>query len=134
MRPIFCIRSSSVKSFPILCFPFRGVHEDFRCAIWSVGFCSAPASDNPTHLHLSNLRNLSNQRGMMHFYCSNVASCVDRHPSEGTVYMLSSSSSSFAGKPLVRQLPRAIEPFSQNGDIILRSEIFVFKLSGNIEG
>ena len=64
------------------------------------------------------------------FLYSGVASCVDCHPSEATVFLLKSSANTyffFAGKPLVRQLPRAFESFSRNGSFILYSGISVFK-------
>ena len=44
--------------------------------------------------------------------------------------------SSFAGNPSTRQTVRALDHhciLSRNGDLTSRSEIIVFKLSGNIE-
>ena len=64
------------------------------------------------------------------FLCPGVASCVERYPSEATVFLLRSSSSSYffiAGNPLVRQLPRAVKSFSRNGSLSLCSGISVFK-------
>ena len=64
------------------------------------------------------------------FLCRNETSCENCHPSEATVFLLSSSSSAYfsiAGNPLVRQLPRAFEPFSRNGSLTLCSGFSVFQ-------
>ena len=68
--------------------------------------------------------------GIVRLFLWNETSCVERYPSEATVFLLSSSSSTcfiFAGKPLVRQQPRAVESFSRNGSLTLCSGISVFK-------
>ena len=64
------------------------------------------------------------------FLCRNETSCENCHPSEATVFLLSSSSSSYlliAGNSFVRQLPRAIAFHSRNGRLSLCSGISVFK-------